>query len=205
MRVPIFTPVVFALIAGMVWLALKPGLERHVEWRQTLAVAAATGFIVEGEALGNLIANERASVEIIGPASARRAILSSAGVVTNAENNGVHYFLPREALTAIGGAELDISFEVRAPAVGGAEVWLIRCALSGVADSGWLETDIGEEWSVQTVRCPTDASARGPAFDLMMWADAEGDGGVIELRRIVFRRIGGGSPRAALGSTGAMS
>ena len=183
-RIPIFYPFAFLLIIGMVWSALRPGVERAMEWRASLARAAQDGLVVEGERLGVLIPTEQASVALEGPATSRRAVIGSVGTLPDGRADGAHYFFPADGVEAIGAHAVDVTLETRSSPVGGADMWLARCVMVDMEDSGWFEFPGTQEWSAHTLRCAVDPDAGDRPLDVMIWSDAQGDAGRIELRRI---------------------
>ena len=187
MRVSLFYSGTLALIAVMVWLAVKPGLDRMTEWRETLSSVREEGFAVSGTGLDVLIPTERASVEFVGDGDARRAVIGSTGVVANMDVNGTHYSLPAAVLRAFGATPLMVTFEVRGAPEGGSDVWLARCLVQGSSDSQWVTLETSSDWTEQTVECLTDVGASRNPLIVILWSDGEGDAGEIELRRIVFK------------------
>jgi hypothetical protein len=183
-RAAIFVPFTYGLIALMIFFALKPGLERMVEWRKTLDVIAETGLVIEGDALRGMIVNERAAIMEIGEEPVERLIINSTGVFSAANNSGAHYFVSAEAMNRLRGREVDVVFEVRSPPEGGATEWMSRAFIEGVLDTGWAPQSANPEWSPASVRIAIpDDDVRTP-LHLMIWSDAAGNNGAIELRRI---------------------
>lgn len=184
MRLPLFYPLAYALVAVMVFYAIKPGLERMQEWRRTLDVIADTGLAIDGDALRGLIVNERAAIVEVGANPLEHVIVSSVGVFDAENISGAHYFISPEAVDRLRGLEIDVMFDVRSPSEGGASEWVSRAAVEGVLDTGWTPQQAQTEWTRAALRLAIpDVDIRMP-LHLMIWSDAAGNNGDIELRRI---------------------
>jgi hypothetical protein len=190
----LFYPLSFLTIVGMVILALKPGIERTEAWRTVLAQITTAGLVVEGEDLGVLVASERSSSELVGSGDDRRAVIGSTGLVTNLENYGVRYWLPADAVRALRGHEVEAALEVRSAETDGSEDWLVRVALAGVFDTGWLPQRAGTDWSTALMSVTIPPTVGSEPMEIIMWSDATGDGGRIELRRIEIQPVGPTEP-----------
>lgn len=188
MKLRIFYPAAFLLTIGMVFFAMKPGLERLQAWRETLSAIPETGLKIEGAGLGAIVVNERASVELLTENDESYVVIGSSGVVSNDDANGAHYFVPPEAVHVLLGTEVDVAFDVRAAPEGGSLEWLARAVIPQVMDTGWLPLTAGTDWSTVSLRVviPPQIEVKEP-MGLMMWSDAKGDGGRVELREILIR------------------
>jgi hypothetical protein len=187
--VSLFYPLAFALIVAMVVMALKPGLDRTRAWRASLRAIAAQGLVIEGEQLNTIVVNERATAEVEGPADGRYAVIGSDGVVTSAQNSGARYWLPADAVRELRGKEVSVGLEVRSDPVKGAEDWLVRVAIRGVLDTGWLPQRTEEDWTVAQVPVAIPPNDRNEPMEIIMWSDSTGDEGRIHLRRIEIEPV----------------
>jgi hypothetical protein len=186
MRTSPFYPLTFFLMAAMVLYALKPGLDRMQEWRRVVAAAASEGLSFDGDMLEALVATDRVTIAFDGLGEERVAILGSSGVLGPDEAYGAHYFVPADAVRALGDLELQASFEVRSEPDSGAKLWLVRVVAPGVSDTGWIELPAEPEWTRQSVRLPAPRGDETESMDIIIWPDALGDGGRIEIRRIAL-------------------
>lgn len=186
MRIQVFPPLAFILVVTMVFAALKPGLERAQDWRAVVRAVPEQGLSVEGEGLGAMIATERASVEISGAADGPYAVIGSVGAVTAQDVFGVHYLTPPDAVRALRGETLDLVFEVRAADGAESSEWLARVAIAGFLDSGWTTLTAGRDWSRAIMRITVPENDRYVPMVVMMWSDAKGDGGRLEVRSIAL-------------------
>ena len=193
-RISIFFPLAFTLIGVMVWAALRPGLERQELWRAELSSAAREGFSISDDRLFNFTANDNAEFEVVGPRGARRAILRSSGEFARNSNHGVHYLFPIELMRLYEGGRVRLEFLVRSSAQQESRAMFVRCAAAGVMDSGWMRVPIGVEWEIRRVECDVPRGAARAGFSAMVWSDADGEGGWIELReaRVLPREAGDG-------------
>jgi hypothetical protein len=184
----LFYPVSFVVIAAMIWLAIMPGVKRERALQARLDAIPTRGWVVEGRQLGGLVVNDRASVT---PAEDDQpyVVLSSNGVVTNAENFGARYWLPARAVKAVRDRTVEVGFKVRSAPVQGAQNWLVRIAITGVLDTGWQPQTAGRDWSTARVRVPIPPNDRFEPMEVILWSDARGAGGHLELNRIEFNVV----------------
>jgi hypothetical protein len=190
MRIQIFPPLAFLAIVVMLFAALKPGLERAQAWRAVVHAVPETGLVVEGERLKAIVVSERASIQLAGPVETPYAVIGSTGSVTDADINGVHYFVPPDVVRLLRGQEIDIKFEVRAAPGGGSDEWMARAAIAGAMDSGWTRLTAAEEWTEGTLRVSVPPGNRYEPMVVMIWSDAKGDGRSLELRKIRVIPVG---------------
>jgi hypothetical protein len=188
-RIDLFNPLGFLLIAGMVVYALKPGLERAVAWGEVLDGIAVDGLVVEGDGLRGVIATERAAIEVVGEEPVERLVIGSAGQFPADGNLGVHYLLSVDAVRRLRGGVVDVLLEVRSAPPDGAMRWQARAAVAGAADTGWVAQTAGRDWSVASLRLAIPETDIEWPLDVMIWSDASGAGGAIELRRLELRPV----------------
>ncbi len=93
-------------------------------------------------------------------------------------------------MVELRGLDVEVSLEVRSASEGGAEEWLMRMAIRGVLDTGWLPRRAGAEWSTASARLAIPSNARYEPMEIIVWSDAIGDGGRIHLRRIRIEPLG---------------
>lgn len=185
MRIQIFPPIAFLIVVAMLFAALKPGLERAQAWRAVLKQVPEAGLIVDGGQLDALVVADRASVELAGPVNVPYAVMGSTGFVTDADINGVHYFLPPEVVRILRGREVELAFDVRTPDRESAgEEWMARAVIYGVLDTGWTRLPASPEWTAAAMRVVVPEGVRYDPMVIMMWSDAKGDGRRLELRGI---------------------
>lgn len=187
MRFSLFYPVAVALIGGMVYAALSPGLERLAVWRATLAAMPTQGLTYDGAQLSQLIATDRASMELVEAVLPPIARIGSTGVVTPQQNYGAHLFVPVDAVRRLAGVDADIVLDVRSAREGGSDAWQVRVVVPGVLDTQWRTFTAEPAWTSQTVHLSVpDVSILRP-MDIMFWSDADGDDGKIDLKRVTIR------------------
>jgi hypothetical protein len=189
MRIELFNPFAYLLIVAMVFYALKPGVERMIEWREVLDEVAESGLVIDGDRLQGLIVTEHATLEYRGDGAIEQVSIGSVGLFAPESNFGAHYLVSVDAVRRLRGVEVDILYEVRSAAERGSMEWQARVVIVGAADTGWLPQAALPDWSVVTVRMTIpDVDLEWP-LDLMIWSDSRGGGGGVDLRRLEVRPV----------------
>ncbi|MGD2134357.1 MAG: hypothetical protein PVI23_16325, partial [Maricaulaceae bacterium] len=163
---------------------LKPGLERQAVWAAELSTVPYDGFSISDERLFNFTVNENAEFEVVGPRGARRAILRSSGEFARESNHGVHYHFPIELTRIYEGGQMNLDLTARSSMQTPTESMFVRCVAPGVTDSGWMRVPVETQWETKRVVCDVPPGAARAGFGTIIWSDAEGDSGWVELREI---------------------
>jgi hypothetical protein len=147
-----------------------------------------TAFIVEGEALGDLIPGPGTSVRF-DPASSdgpvARARADASLQAAGAMSAGVAAIPPPEFEDRIAGRRLRIEMELRAASAAGPYSARIGYFTIGFGDSGWQEVGLSTEWSTASFEWTAPEDARANSNEAVgIWPDPEGLG-----REVVIRAI----------------
>jgi len=190
MRLPLFFPTAFALIGAMIWWAIEPGFENQEQMAFVRATIAQQGYVIQGDALGDVIEGARVQTKVLGPPSLRRAVMSSQATPDEGTSSqGVLFVAPPFALGAFSGRPIEVVLTVRSAHENGSEHALLRLDIQNSGSSGWREIEIGEDFSEVGFVYDVPESDRTDAMFVMIWPDAEGLGQEIEVRQVILRPL----------------
>lgn len=190
MRLPLFFPAAFAIIGAMIWYAIEPGLENLEQITYIRTVIAEQGYTVRGDALEEAVVGPRAQSELFGPPSLRRAVMSShGGPDETTSSHGVLFAAPPFALSAFSGQTIDVKLSVRSARENGSQRALLRFDIQNTGTSGWREIEIGEEFREVGFSFDVPETTSSDLVFVLIWPDADGDGGQIEVREVILRPV----------------
>lgn len=188
MRISLYYPFAIALIAAMVWMGLKPGFANQEELARVRQSIAQSGYSITGEALGEAALGSRVDMELRGPPSLRRAVMTaSGGPNEGAASHGVLFALPPFALPELAGRPVEIAIDARRAREGGATESLLRVDVQGHGSSGWRPISVGEEFSVVGFTFDVPDTEDSDPIVVLVWPDASGEGLEIEVREVIVR------------------
>lgn len=177
-----FLPLAAGLAAALIVLALNlsPG--------NGTAVVSDTGFVVQGEALADLVAGPGTSYRFDpaapeGPAARIRA--SASFELAGNLSAGVAAFAPTEFETRISGRRIRVEIEARTAGTDGQQTIMIAYFIVGHGGTGWREVTIGPEYS--TVQIEWDGMEFPPSQyteAIGVWPDVDGQNREILVRRM---------------------
>lgn len=177
-----FIPLAGGLAAVLILLAL------NVSPGNGTAVVSDTGFVVQGEALADLVAGPGTSYRFDpnapeGPAARMRA--SASFELAGNLSAGVAAFAPTEFETRISGRRIRVEIEARTAGTAGPDTIMIAYFIVGHGGTGWREVPIGPEY--RTVQIEWDGMEFPPSqFNeaIGVWPDVDGQNREILVRRM---------------------
>jgi len=190
MRLPLFFPTSIIIIGAMVWYAIEPGFDSLEEMERIKSSIFEHGYIVEGDALSQGREGVRSNMEVYGPPSLRRAVMSShGGPDEGTPSHGILFVAPPFTLQAFAGRTIEVMLSARSANENGAERALLRLDIQNFGGSGWREIELSDEFSEVgfSYQVP-DVDTRDPVL-MLVWPDADGEGGQIEVRQVILRPV----------------
>lgn len=185
---PLFFPFAFLVIAGMIALALQPGVETFRENRALMARVETIGWVVEGEALGEMTAAPGLTKDMILDGGTPRVRIGAQRTRDEgAPSAGVFLTLPPHISEALSGRDLKIVLTARArPQHKPPDAFQVIALQTTGESSGWKTfqptnafAEISFEWAAPTGR-------DGRLLMVGVWPDTAGQGGELEIARIQF-------------------
>lgn len=178
----LFFPAAAALAACLIVLAFT------LNQNTGSALISDTGFVVQGEALADLVAGPGTSVRFDpnapdGPAARMRA--SASFELAGNMSAGVAAFAPNEFETRISGKRIRVVVEARTTGANPPSHIKIGYFIVGYSGTGWQDVPIGPEYTSVSVEWDaTDISAGQYREAIGIWPDIDGQNREILVRRM---------------------
>lgn len=164
----LFFPVIFLVAAGLVWLAMMPGIGALPSGPVSVGDGNYSLVEVSGLQLNRIEAGGEAEIELVrGNGPTHLLIETMAGALPDDPMQGPHFVLAADLEVQFSGFEMDITVRAKPGERLGATQMMVNYSTGREGESGWQVFDLQPDWADFTFTYRVPAKSGENALDYL--------------------------------------